>query len=158
MSWIGECKLHAKDGAENDAAPAFAPATEADLAACGVGLKMLRNQFYRETIPRYLEKVDSSEHGTAIASKTGSLDAVRNDVAIVEGKTGPMVLSIFTYGNEDHGWTVDNEGEVTIAKLAKAIVNAWSPAGIDGKNLVPGLGLGAEVPQRDEGNGTARGR
>jgi beta-lactamase class A len=57
------------------------------------------------------------------------------------GKTGPMVLAIFTYDNADHGWTVDNEGEVTIAKLAKAIVTAWSPEGLDGKLLVPGLGL-----------------
>jgi hypothetical protein len=38
---------------------------------------------------------------------------------------------------------VDNEGEVTVAKLAKAIVTAWSPEGIDGKTLVPGLGLAA---------------
>jgi beta-lactamase class A len=62
-------------------------------------------------------------------------------VAIVAGKTGPMVLSIFTYDNADTGWTADNEGELTIAKLAKAIVDAWSPAGIDGKTLVRGLGL-----------------
>jgi beta-lactamase class A len=56
-----------------------------------------------------------------------------------------MVLSIFTYDNKDHGWTVDNEAEVTIAKAAKEIVSAWSPGGIDGKLLVPGLGLGASV-------------
>ena len=98
---------------------------------------MLKSQFYQETIPRYLHGGD----GTT-ASKTGSLDAVRNDVAIVAGKNGPMVLSIFTYDNADHSWTVDNEGEVTIAKLAKAIVDAWSPAGLDPKGLVPGLGLG----------------
>jgi beta-lactamase class A len=107
---------------------------------------MLKNQFYRETIPRYLETVDTSENGTAIASKTGSLDAVRVDVAIVMGKGGPMVLSIFTYDNQDHGWTVDNEAEVMIAKLAKEIVSAWSPEGIDGKMLVPGLGLDTPSP------------
>jgi beta-lactamase class A len=114
-----------------------------DKAVCGVALGMLKNQFYRETIPRYLETVDTSENGTAIASKTGSLDAVRVDVAIVMGKepVGPMVLSIFTYDNQDRGWTVDNEAEVTIAKLAEVIVSAWSPAGIDGKMLIPGLGL-----------------
>ncbi len=112
-----------------------------DAAICEVALGMLKNQFYRDTIPRYLEAVDSSETGSAIASKTGSLNAVRADVAIVAGKSGPMVLSIFTYDNEDKSWTVDNEGEVTIARLAKAIVERWSPAGIDGKTLVPGLGL-----------------
>ncbi len=112
-----------------------------DAAICAVAMKMLRNQFYRDTIPRYLEKLDSSETGSGIASKTGSLDAVRADVAIVAGKTGPMILSIFTYGNTDHGWTADNEGEVTIAKLARAVVEAWSPAGLNGKTLTPGLGL-----------------
>jgi beta-lactamase class A len=114
---------------------------QGDSSICQVAMDMLRNQFYRETIPRYLEKMDATEQGSGIASKTGSLDAVRADVAIVAGKTGPMILSIFTYGNVDHGWTVDNEGELTIAKLAKMIVTAWSPAGIDGKTLVPGLGL-----------------
>jgi beta-lactamase class A len=68
-------------------------------------------------------------------------------VAIVAGKTGPMVLSIFMYDNVDTGWTADNEGELTIAKLAKAIVDAWSPEGIDGKTLVPGLGLAPASPQ-----------
>lgn len=68
---------------------------------------------------------------------------MRADVAIVAGKSGPMVLSIFTYDNQDHRWTVDNEGEVTIAKIAKTIMNAWSPAGLDAKELVPGLGLPA---------------
>jgi beta-lactamase class A len=112
-----------------------------DQAICGVAMKMLRNQFYRDTIPRYLEKLDATETGSGTASKTGSLNAVRADVAIVAGKTGPMVLSIFTYDNADTGWTADNEGEVTIAKMAKAIVEAWSPTGIDGKTLVPGLSL-----------------
>ncbi len=102
---------------------------------------MLRNQFYRTTIPRYLETMDSTETGSGIASKTGSLNAVRNDVAIVAGKTGPIVISIFTYENADKSWTPDNAGEVMVARLAKEIVTAWSPEGIDGKTLVPGLGL-----------------
>jgi len=117
-----------------------------DTAICGVGMKMLRNQFYQDMIPRYLEQMDSSESGSGTASKSGSLNAVRADVAIVAGKTGPMVLSVFTYDNVDKGWTVDNEAEVTIAKLAKEIVEAWSPAGIDGKTLVPGLGMMPAIP------------
>jgi beta-lactamase class A len=122
------------------------PLSEKDTAICGVAMKMLRNQFYRETIPRYLGKLDATETGSGTASKTGSLNAVRADVAIVAGKTGPMVFSIFTYDNQDTGWTVDNEGELTIAKMAKAIVEAWSPGGINGKTLVPGLGLPPTLP------------
>jgi len=131
---IGRCQL---------AGPGEA-AEAGDTAICQTALTMLRNQFYRNTIPRYLEKLDSSESGSGIASKTGSLNAVRNDVAIVAGKSGPMVLSIFTGENEDKSWTADNEAEMMIAKLAKEIVEAWSPAGLDGKILVPGLGLRSE--------------
>jgi beta-lactamase class A len=109
-------------------------------AACKVAIEMLRNQFYRGTIPRYLEKLDNTEQGSGIASKTGSLDATRSDVAIIAGKTGPIVLAIYTYDNTDKSWTADNEGERAIASIAKVIVDAWSPAGIDGKTLVPGLG------------------
>jgi beta-lactamase class A len=132
MERIGRCQLAGPGETEQPG----------DAAICEVALHMLRNQFYRDTVPRYLEKLDSTEEGSGIASKTGSLNGVRNDVAIVAGKSGPIVLSMFTYGNKDRGWTVDNEAEVTIAKLAKAIVEEWSPKGIDGKNLVPGLGLG----------------
>ena len=145
MTRIGRCELHPDKPRETPVPPnsadGFAPPDEQDLAVCKVALNMLKNQFYRETIPRYLEKIDSSETGTAIASKTGSLNAERSDVAIVAGKSGPMVLAIFTYENADHGWTVDNEGEMTIAKLAEVIVKDWSPAGIDGKTLVPGLAV-----------------
>jgi len=150
MTWIGTCGLRraplpppAQPGV-GMVAPMFLPMDEGDKAVCSVALGMLKDQFYRETVPRYLESADvTTTGGVAIASKTGSLDAVRNDVAIVMGRSGPMVLSIFTYDNADHGWTVDNEGELTIARLAKEIVTAWSPEGLDGKLLVPGLGLAA---------------
>jgi beta-lactamase class A len=141
MEDIGRCRLAKGVDAEGRATFASGPDAQ-DLAVCKVALEMLRSQFYRETIPRYLDLVDTTESGSAIASKTGSLDAVRNDVAIVEAKTGPIVLAIFTYDNQDHGWTVDNEGEMTIAKLGRAVVTAWSPRGLDAGRLVPGLGLG----------------
>jgi beta-lactamase class A len=141
MEAIGLCHLHQQGTAATPGAARFLPTDDKDRAVCSVALNMLKNQFYRETIPRYLEAADTSENGTAIASKTGSLDEVRNDVAIVSGKSGPMVLSIFTYDNRDQGWTVDNEAEVFIAKLGKLIVDSWSPLGLDGKYLIPGLGL-----------------
>ena len=148
MERIGRCQL-------DTPVAVAAPRTEKDTAICGVAMKMLRNQFYRDTIPRYLEKLDSTETGSGTASKTGSLNAARADVAIVAGKSGPMVLSIFTYDNVDMGWTADNEGELTIARLARAIVEAWSPAGIDGKTLVPGLGLAPVGPPTSSRNGPA---
>jgi beta-lactamase class A len=68
--------------------------------------------------------------GDSIANKTGSLDAVRNDVAAISTKNGIVVVAAFTYENADHSWGAEQEGELTIAKLAKAIVTAWSPSGL----------------------------
>ena len=135
MEKIGRCDLNIAGQ------PAVDPAKA--QVACKAGLGMLRNQFYRDTIPRYLETMDTTEEGSGIASKTGSLNATRSDVAIVAAKSGPIVLAVYTFDNTDKGWSVDNEGEVTVAKIAKAIVTAWSPQGIDGKTLVPGLALPA---------------
>lgn len=123
-----------------------------DHAICEVALTMLRNQFYRNTIPRYLEEIDSTEAGSGVGSKTGSLNAVRNDVAIVAGKSGPIVISIFTSDNEDKSWTADNQAEIMIARLAKEIVEAWSPGGVDGSLLVPGLGLTRSAAARNSRN------
>jgi len=106
------------------------PSTPQDGQLCGIMLHMLTNQFYRDSIPRYLDDLDLGGAGGAIANKSGALNAVRNDVAAISSKNGLLILSIFTYDNQDQSWTSDNEAELTIAKLAKAIVNAWSPDGL----------------------------
>jgi len=111
--------------------------TAADVALCSTAVEMLQHQFYRDDIPRYLETIDSSEQGTAIANKTGALNAVRNDVALIGTKRGLVVLSIFTYDNADQSWQTDNEAELTIARLAKVIVQAWAPDGLTPETLKP---------------------
>ena len=105
------------------------PARREDEALCAVALKMLHVQFYRTAIPRYLDGLPGAT-GNSIANKTGSLNAVRNDVAGVSTKNGLVVISCFTYNNADHSWGAEQEGELTIAKMARAIVSAWSPAGL----------------------------
>jgi beta-lactamase class A len=107
------------------------PQAAGDGPLCGAILHMLRNQQDRDGIPRYLESLDTSEHGSAIANKTGALDALRADVALISSKSGPIVIAAYTYENTDQRWNGDNEGEQTLAKLAKAIVDRWSPAGLD---------------------------
>ena len=105
------------------------PSMPADTALCAAALHMLHSQFYRDTIPRYLDTLPGAT-STSIASKTGSLNAVRNDVAAISTSNGMVLLSIFTYDNADQSWTVDNEAELTIARLARAIIQAWSPTGL----------------------------
>ncbi|MCU1285568.1 MAG: peptidase D-alanyl-D-alanine carboxypeptidase 1 [Acidobacteriales bacterium] len=101
-----------------------------DEALCKTMLGMLKNQIYRESIPRYTETSDTSEVPSAIANKTGALDALRADVAIVYTTSGPIVISAYTYENKDESWTPDNEGYLTIARMAKAIVETWAPKGL----------------------------
>ncbi|MGA3046611.1 MAG: serine hydrolase [Terracidiphilus sp.] len=122
---FGNCQL-------SNAAP-----TAADPALCSTAIEMLQHQFYRDAIPRYLEMLDSSELGTAIANKTGALNAVRNDVALIGTKRGLLVLSVFTYDNTDQSWQSDNAAELTIARLAKVIVQAWAPDGLNPETLKP---------------------
>jgi beta-lactamase class A len=101
-----------------------------DEALCKTMIEMLKDQQYRESIPRYTESSDTSEVPSAIANKTGALDALRADVGIVYTKSGPIVISAYTYENKDQSWTPDNEGYLTIAKMAKAIVETWAPKGL----------------------------
>ena len=98
-----------------------------DKDLCGAALHMLKVQFFRNSIPRYLEKLDTTEGDSAIANKTGALDHVRNDVGAVYTKNGVIVISMFTHDNADTSWTPDNEAEVLMAKIAKVIVDAWAP-------------------------------
>ena len=121
MQRIAECRLDLAGGS----------AMDKDGPICGAIIHMLRNQQDRDGIPRYLESLDTSEHGSAIANKTGALDAVRNDVALISTKNGPVVIAVFTYDNKDERWTGDNAGEQMIGKLAEAVVKKWSPEGLD---------------------------
>lgn len=100
-----------------------------DQDLCHAGQKMLHLQFYRNGIPRYLDTLPGATE-ESIANKTGSLEAVRNDVAAVSTKQGLIVISAFTYDNADHSWGPEQEGEITIAKIARAIIGAWSPTGL----------------------------
>jgi beta-lactamase class A len=131
MTKIARCEL-AEPGS---------PARADDPALCAVAMKMLHVQFYRSAIPRYLDGIPGAT-SDSIANKTGSLDAVRNDVAAISTKNGLVIISAFTFNNKDHSWGADQEGELTIAKLARAIIQSWSP---DGLAAWPGTS-GKEMP------------
>jgi beta-lactamase class A len=102
-----------------------------DGPICGAILHMLRNQQDRDSLPRLIESMDTSEHGSAIGNKTGALGQVRNDVALISTKNGPVVISAFTFDNEDQRWNGDNQAEQTLGRLAQAIIHQWSPGGLD---------------------------
>lgn len=128
MERLATCSL---DIASSSPKPQSAPRRPADGPVCGALLHMLRNQQDRDSLPRYIESLDTSEHGSAIANKTGALDQVRNDVALISTKSGPIVIAAFTFDNADQRWNGDDEGEITLAKVGKAVVDRWSPQGLD---------------------------
>lgn len=107
------------------------PAQPGDGAICGALLTMLRHQQDRDSLPRYIESIDTSEEGSAVGNKTGALDQVRNDVAVIATKNGPAVIAAFTWDNADQRWTGDNEAEKTIGHVGEAVLKSWSPAGLD---------------------------
>lgn len=76
-----------------------------DATLCARAIDIMEHQFWRNGIPHFLEDADTTEVASHIANKTGSLDRVRNDVGIVYTKTGPLVISAFTYDNADTSWT-----------------------------------------------------
>lgn len=97
-----------------------------DQALCDAAMHMLKVQFYRDGIPRYLEGANPPPGITGIANKTGSLNQVRNDVGAVFTKHGTIILSAFTHDNADTSWTADNKAEVLMAQIARTVVTAWA--------------------------------
>jgi len=101
-----------------------------DKQLCTQMITVMRQQQYRNMVPRYIEAMDTSEALSDIGDKIGQLDDVRNDVAIIYSKKGPIIISIFTWDNADKSWTPENKAEIMMGKMAKEIVNAWSPEGL----------------------------
>lgn len=110
MQRFVDCNLNAPGSTQ--------PPTAQDAALCKTAMAMLEDQTDRDAVPRYLGNLTT-------ANKTGALDDVRNDVAIVYAKNGPVIVSAFTYDNKDQSWTPDNSAQLLIARLAKTIIDTW---------------------------------
>ena len=73
--------------------------------------------------------------GTVIAHKTGAVNKSRTEAGIIyvpdpadKKKKIPVAFCVLTDGNEDVRWVLDNAGQVTIAKIAKAVYDVYSTA------------------------------
>jgi beta-lactamase class A len=58
-----------------------------------------------------------------VASKSGSLDALRSDVGIVYAKGGRIAMAITIEGIPKSDYTPDNPGSILLADLAKLLVD-----------------------------------
>lgn len=79
-------------------------------------LAILRRQQYKDGIGRRLGP------GATVASKSGALDALRSDVALVTTKAGAFAIAITVDGMKQVDYSEDNAGSIVIAEMAKAIV------------------------------------
>lgn len=99
-----------------------------DKKLCDRMIAIMKNQSYRNMIPRLIEpEVDASEGGSKIADKVGQIDASRSDVAAIwlpDGSVG--VISAYSYENKDTRWTPENDAELLIARMSKAAYDAWA--------------------------------
>jgi beta-lactamase class A len=106
-------------------------------AACKAAVGMLRNEIYLDVVPATLGATSQSGN---IITKAGSASTTRSAVAIVAARTGPIVMAIYSYDNAP-----GTEQDRLLASISKAIVNAWSPGGTDGRTFDrPHLGVNWE--------------
>ena len=79
-------------------------------------IQVLKRQQSHFGIGRTLRDVE-------IADKTGALDALRSDVAIVYSKSGRIAMAITIDEMPEVDWTVDNPGLLLMSKLSLALVD-----------------------------------
>jgi beta-lactamase class A len=80
-------------------------------------LKILAGQTLRDSIPRVLPE------DWKYAGKTGGIDGVRNDVALVTAPDGAQfALALFCQELKDLQWTPDNAGLLALARVARRLL------------------------------------
>jgi beta-lactamase class A len=100
-------------------------------ALCETLLGMLARQHYLDQAPRWLGANPYAQwHGRhetlRVANKTGELDGIRADCAVVRhDQRGSVVLAVFTDQSQDLRETVDVEGALCVAECSAAICAAF---------------------------------
>jgi beta-lactamase class A len=95
--------------------------------ACQEMLDHLKACDDKEKMTRFLPP------GTAVAHKTGSVNASKTDAGIIyvpdpadKKKTVPVALCVMTDENEDRRWVADNAAQVTIGKIARSVYDHFA--------------------------------
>jgi len=71
-----------------------------------------------------LEKMERYVTGLDVPHKTGETDQVRTECSLFPLQSR-VVACVLTKENQDQRWLIDNEAQVTMANMGKAIVDAW---------------------------------
>lgn len=85
-------------------------------AACREMIAILKRQQYKDGIGRHLED-------SIVASKSGSLDALRSDVGIVYSRGGRIALAITVDDMPAIDYSPDNPGSILISRLTGTLLD-----------------------------------
>ena len=86
-------------------------------AADSTMLEMMEHNTKDTMLQRYVE-------GARVAHKDGEVNQTRNECALWYLRNR-IIACVLTKENADQRWVVDNEAELTLAKMGDAIVRAW---------------------------------
>jgi beta-lactamase class A len=86
-------------------------------AADSAMLRILEHNTYNQMLQRYAP-------GVTIAHKDGEGSQIRTECALFRLQSR-VVACVLTNENQDQSWVIDNEAQVTMALMGRAIVNAW---------------------------------
>jgi beta-lactamase class A len=89
-------------------------------AADSVMLRMLEQNTNGELLRRFAT-------GAPLAHKDGAGDQIRTNCGLFRLQSR-VVACVLTNQNEDRRWMIDNEAQLTIARIGEAIVAAWPRA------------------------------
>ncbi len=93
-------------------------------ASCETMLAILKSQFYREMIPRFLPE-DECRY-LQVANKTGSIDETKVDVALVLSDRANLALAVFVDKHPDHREDIENQGILLGAMVSRAVWNYFT--------------------------------
>ena len=92
----------------------------------GEMLAIMRVQKNMGNLTRYMNFNPFEKDKQAwVASKTGSITGTRNETGIIQTKRTAHVVSVMTKGCKDKQWTPDNEATIAVAKVSKAVNDAF---------------------------------
>ncbi len=95
--------------------------------ACDAMIDILQRQRFKDLTSRFIPETDSETDlpPVRIASKSGWIRGVRNDVALIWAPRSTYVLAMFSRDCRDRRFYHDNEGAITLARVSQAVYEAW---------------------------------
>lgn len=91
------------------------------VAACEEMQRILGHQYYDDGIASQVPP------WVTVASKHGSEDSTRSDVAIVHSPSGDYVLAIYTKSSNETGVKWDNEQDTAVRAISRAVWHYYHP-------------------------------